>query len=366
MNILQLTVHFSPNIGGVETHLDDLCKALIDRKLKVFVLTYRPLEADTAWKIYEKKNQLEILRLPWVKGFFYKFIKYPLMEFIYLFPGLFILTPFIIFYKKIDVIHAHGIVAGFVGVFWGKILRKKIVISTHSIYGFPEKGFYKKFVCGIFSNASYCLVLSKQSKRELERLGVSSKKIIKFTYWIDLLNFKKINGAKKILGWQGFNVLFVGRLIEEKGIKELLKSAETWDRRIKLNIIGTGPFSSKIKILSSKNSNINFLGVIDQKKLPLYYSGVDLLIVPTVSEEGFGRVIIESLACGTPVIASSREGIYEVMDEQVGRFMDADNTITSLFKDRTILKELADNCRPFVERRYSEKNVKEIIKTYNK
>ena len=55
--VLQLTVHFSPNIGGVETHLDDLVKALVKRKWEVFVLAYQPLVAKKGWKLYEKDGR---------------------------------------------------------------------------------------------------------------------------------------------------------------------------------------------------------------------------------------------------------------------------------------------------------------------
>lgn len=371
MNVLQLTVHFSPNIGGVETHLNDLCAGLIKRDYKVTVLTYRPLETDTFWRLDERRKGLEIIRLPWIRGLFNEFIRFPLLEFFYLFPGLFIAAPFIINFKKIDVIHAHGIIAGLIGVFWGKILRKRIVISTHSIYGFPEKGFYRNFAFWIFNNAAFCLTLSEQSKKELKGLGISNKKIAKFTYWIDLLNFRKIKNAKIILKWSSFNILFVGRLVVEKGIEELLKSVTKWDKSIILNIVGSGPLENKIRLYAKKNCNVRFLGSISQDKLPLYYNAADLLVVPSLSEEGFGRVILESLACGTPVVAAKKEGISEAMDETVGKLIDINSEgitreVNALFKNRAVLRKLADESRGFAERRYSEKNVEEIIKTYSK
>ncbi len=371
MNVLQLSVHFSPNIGGVETHLDNLCEELIKRDYKVTVLTYRPLETDVIWRLHESKNGLEIIRLPWVRGLFNKFIGFPLLEFFYLFPGLFITAPFIISFKKIDVIHAHGLIAGLIGVFWGKIFRIKVVISIHSIYGFPEKGLYKNFAFWIFNNASFCLTLSEQSKKELKGLGISNKKIAKFTYWIDLLNFRKITRAKAILKWSGFNALFVGRLVSEKGIDELLKSVTSWDKSIILNIVGSGPLENKIRLYSKKNVQCRFFGIISQDKLPLYYSAADLLVVPSLSEEGFGRVILESLACGTPVVAAKKEGISEAMDETVGRLIDINpegitREVNALFKNRSSLRKLADGSRGFAERRYSERNVEEIIKSYSK
>lgn len=370
MIVLQLTAHFRPNIGGLETHLDDLCEVLIEKNINVIVLTYSPLHTKTSWKVHEKKTGLEIIRVPWIPNLFYAFIKLPFLEFIYLLPGLFFVTPLIIFLKKIEVIHAHGLVAGFIGVFWGRFFRKRVIISTHSIYSFPEKGLYRNFVSWIFNNASFILGLSERSVAEIISLGSPRKKVGKFTYWVDLNNFRKIDDAKKLLGWgNDFNALFVGRLVEEKGVNELLDALKILDKKIKINICGSGPLSKKIQLLSTKFKNLNFLGVINKDQLPVYYSASDILIIPSISEEGFGRVIIESLACGTPVLGSNRGAIPEAIDSSVGFLFDVNKEdikkkLEYLYYHQQELRKLSKNCRNFAERRYSKKNVETIIKAY--
>lgn len=217
MKILQITSHFKPNIGGVETHLDDLVKGLVKKRFDVFVLTYRPLVTKAEWKIFERSNKLSICRVPWFPGFFYRFVHNPMAEFIYLLPGLFIAAPFVIFLEKPDVIHSHGLVAGFTAVFWGKIFRIKVITTTHSIYNFPSgseavwaDGLYTRFAKWIFSNSHMVLTLSKQSAGEIEKLGVDKSKIIVFRYWVDLNRFriKDIKSqVKEKLGW-GKNLLY--------------------------------------------------------------------------------------------------------------------------------------------------------------
>lgn len=370
MKVLQLTAHFRPNVGGVETHLDDLIEALVERNWEVVVLTYRPLTTKAIWKMYERSKGVSIFRIPWIPSLFYFLISYPAIEFIYLLPGLFIMTPFVVFFSNPDVIHAHGLVAGFIAVFWGKIFRKRVIISTHSIYSFPKKGLYASFAKWIFKNADFSMGLSKQAVNEITGLGVDKSKVDNFTYWIDLKKFKKILNARVSLGWKdSFVVLFVGRLITEKGINELLDAAKIWDKNIKLMLIGTGPLAENIKNTSNNYKNITFLGVVNQDKLPLYYSASDILIVPSVSEEGFGRVIIESLACGTPVIGSSRGAISEAITNEVGKIIDISpekikETVELLFHDQGILEKLKIRCRTFAERRYSEKNAEKIIEKY--
>lgn len=370
MKVLQLTVHLFPNVGCVETHLSNLFNALIKRDWKVFVLAYQPLSTKTNWKMFENEKNLTILRIPWLRGFFEKLVHFPIIEFIYLIPGLFFLTPFIMISYRPNVIHAHGISAAVSAVFWGKLFNIRTVISLHSIYAFPKKGLYHDFVKLIFENCDFILSLSKKSNEEVQSLGINKQKTNVFTYWVDLLNFKRIPSAKKTLNWEKkFIVLFVGRLIQEKGIKELIEAASMWNKNINLVIIGSGLLESYAKEKIRAFKNISFVGKVDQDNLQMYYGGADCLIVPSTSEEGFGRVIIESLACQTPVIASKRGAISEAMDKTVGAFIEITpenikNEIEALYKNQLLLKKWSANARLFAERRYSESNVTTIIEAY--
>lgn len=370
MKVLQITVHLFPNIGGVETHLNDLFNSLIKRGWEVFALAYQPLSTKTNWNIFEKDKNSTILRIPWIRGFFEKLINFPSLEFVYLVPGLFFVTPFVILFYQPQVLHAHGLSAAVSAVFWGKVFKIRRIISLHSIYSFPKKGLYSNFVKLLFRNCDTVLSLSKKSNEEIEALGVVKEKIKVFTYWIDLEKFKAITGAKEKLKWKDrFVVLFVGRLIKEKGLDVLLESVKTWNNNIKMVIIGSGPLEQEILRQAVGNKHIQFLGRQSQADLPLFYSAADCLIIPSTSEEGFGRVIIEALACGTPVIAADRGGIPEAMDETVGRLIDVTpekikDTLDYFYNHPEELNKLSRATRKFVERRYSESNAATIIKAY--
>lgn len=366
MKVLQLTVHYSPNIGGVETHLSDLVKALTDKDFKVIVLTYRPLMTLASWKLFENSKNLTVIRIPYIRGLFYKFIDNPLSSFVYLIPGLFIALPLCLLFQRPDVIHTHGLVGGFVGIFWGRIFGIRTITTTHNIYNFPKTGLYRKFAKSIFSNSDHVLTLSEQSRSEIASLGVSIKKITRFTYWIDLNKFKKQKVTNK-----NFNILFVGRLVEIKGVKILVESAKKWNKNINLLIAGDGPLKGYVKKASQTNKNIKFLGKLTQNELPHYYSNASLLIVPSTNEEGFGRVIIESLACGTPVIGANKGGIPEAIDETVGELINVSedsikNSVEKFYKNRGKLDKLTKNTRKFAVIKYSEKNVEQIINSYTK
>jgi glycosyltransferase involved in cell wall biosynthesis len=362
--VLIVSIAFLPNVGGIETHFDDLVSALSKRNWHVDVLTYKPITTNIKAGIFEKRNaKIRIFRVPWFGGFFYKLVSNPVLEFLYLFPGLFVVLPFyLIVNRKVNMIHSHGLIAGAISVFWGKLFGKRVITTTHSIYDFPQKGLYRKFAKYIFDTSDVVLTLSKQSKKEIEKLGIKKTKVKVFTYWIDLKKFKPIKNAKKKLGWENkFVVLFVGRLVEEKGVNELLEAAKLWNKNITLVIAGTGPLEEKIRNPKSEIRNLIYLGKVDNKKLPI--------IVPSTHEEGFGRVILESLACGTPVIGAKRGAIPEAMDETVGELIDVTSenlikTVENFKSNPSKLKRYTKNARRYAVKKYSERNVESIIKTY--
>lgn len=367
--ILIVSIGFSPNVGGIETHFDDLVKALNEKNWKTWVLTYKPITTNVKASFYEQRgSNIKIYRIPWFSNLFYKLVKNPVAEFLYLTPGLFFSLPIFLLFKgkNIKTIDSHGLVAGFVSVFWGKIFGKRVITTTHSIYNFPKKGLYRNFAFWIFNTSDRVLTLSQQSKKEIERLDVPQNKISRFTYWIDLNLFKKVDNAKRILKWdKKFAVLFVGRLVPEKGILELLKSTSTWNKKIFLAIAGVGPLSALIK----NQENILYLGSLKQSELPIYYSATDLLIVPSVHEEGFGRVILESLACETPVLASNRGAIPEALDLSVGKLINISpetlkKEVEYFYNNPQELKGLSKNTRKYAVRNFSEKNIDQIIKNF--
>ncbi|MFC6978701.1 glycosyltransferase family 4 protein [Microbulbifer taiwanensis] len=104
--------------------------------------------------------------------------------------------------------------------------------------------------------------------------------------------------------------VFVGRLSEEKGVNVLI---DAWKNiNFPLKIIGEGPLES---IVSNKSADsLEFLGRQDRRSTLDFMRNADFIIVPSLCYETFGVVIIESFACGTPVIAS-RLGSFETMIE---------------------------------------------------
>lgn len=118
-------------------------------------------------------------------------------------------------------------------------------------------------------------------------------------------------------------VLYCGRIIPEKGIKELLEAFDLIrDEKIKLLLIGNvdfsvnsvTEFSATIKEMVRNNPNVIMLGYIPNNQLPEYYAMSDIQVVPSICQEGAGLVAVEGMAAGLPLIVTQSGGMVEYVN----------------------------------------------------
>jgi glycosyltransferase involved in cell wall biosynthesis len=107
--------------------------------------------------------------------------------------------------------------------------------------------------------------------------------------------------------------LFVGRLTEEKGVRSLLRAWEDANNSIRLKICGDGPLMEEVKSASEKNPKVEYVGRRPLAEVLELMGQASALIFPSLWYEGFPRTIVESLACGTPVIASDLGSMKELI-----------------------------------------------------
>ena len=250
-SVLILTPFFRPNIGGVETYLNDLCVYLTKQEFKVFVVTYQPLTTRARGLKVEEKNGLVIHRISWFgHNWFHKFEPYPLLEFIYLTPCLFLYTFFFLLrnHKRINVIHAQGLTAAFITKFLAKIFKKRTVMSTCAVYNLQRRPAIAKAFKWILSGFDKILPLANYSRDELIYSGIHTDNLNTYHLWVDQTKYTPCNkkrSQRKINLENKFTVLFVGRLIQQKGVEILLEVAVI-DKQIKFVFIGDdGPLIKK-------------------------------------------------------------------------------------------------------------------------
>jgi glycosyltransferase involved in cell wall biosynthesis len=165
-----------------------------------------------------------------------------------------------------------------------------------------------------------------------------------------------------------FTVGFVGRLVEEKGGALLLDGLAQLDGAWHLDIIGDGPEGSALLNQARRLGIAERVtcGTLPSTRMPGYYQGIDVLVVPSLTranwKEQFGRVIVEAMACGIPVIGSSSGAIPEVIGD-AGLIFPEGNVAALVDRLRQVLRspevrrDLATRGRQRVLERYTQAQI---------
>ena len=195
-NILMISSCFSPNVGGLETHLDGVCEYLVEKGHKVFVITYQPLTTRAKGPKVEKKGNMEIYRMQWFGyNWRHKLERYTTLLFLYEFPCLFVKS-FLFFLrhrKEIDVIDAQGLVTAFVARILAKVFNKRSVVSIHAIFGFERRPIVAKVVKWTLSSFDVILPFAQKTKDELVAIGLPEERIKLYISWVDLDIFRPLD-----------------------------------------------------------------------------------------------------------------------------------------------------------------------------
>lgn len=321
--ILILSPFFSPNIGGVETHLDDWASYLAEHGVPAWVVTFQPLTVKAKGPGYEERGTVRILRFQWIGGgLFHHLEKIPVLQFLYLTPALLFSALWFFFTRRqnVGVIHAHGLNAAFVGWVLKKSFGLPCVLSTHAVYAYSPASFTGRVSNWIIKRLDRVICLSDASCNQMKAYGVVSEKIGRFRYWVDQDLFcpgDKADARRALNLGEGFTVLFVGRLIPIKGADILLQIAARrpeW----KFLFVGTGPMEAQLKRANETYENVWFFGGRLNSEVARFFRACDVFVIPSQYEEGFGRVIIEALSCGCPVVGSDCGGVREALAEGRG------------------------------------------------
>jgi L-malate glycosyltransferase len=126
-----------------------------------------------------------------------------------------------------------------------------------------------------------------------------------------------------------FTVGFVGRFVPEKGIDVLLDAARRLAPAVRVRLIGNGPLRVQLEALAgSAGAEVTFIAPVPPDQLPALYRQLDVLVLPSratpVWKEQFGRVLVEAMACGVPVVGSDSGAIPEVIGDAGLTFAEGD------------------------------------------
>ncbi|WP_332876004.1 glycosyltransferase family 4 protein [Massilia sp. S19_KUP03_FR1] len=258
-----------------------------------------------------------------------------------------------------DAIDAHYFYPdGVAAVMLGKYFNKPVVITARGtdINLIPQFALPRKMIMWAAERASGIVTVCQALKEEITGLGVVNKNIVALRNGVDLQRFQPTDraAARAALGITAFTILSVGLLDPRKAhdipIRALVELPD-----VRLMIAGSGPDLKKLQDLAAQigvNDRVTFLGPIAQTALAQYYNAADVLVLAS-SREGWANVLLESMACGTPVIASNVWGTPEVVNApEAGLLMD-ERTPASLAASVRLLR--ANYPDHGATRRYAER-----------
>lgn len=228
----------------------------------------------------------------------------------------------------VDVIDSHyfypdGVVASWIG----KKLNIPVMVTARGsdINVIPHNNTARKRIVKAMNNVQVNAAVSKALVNEMVKLAPSANVPVVLRNGVDLKVFTP-EAVKPILPCDIEEdeklIISVGNLVELKG-HHLVIEALTLVAKIKLIIIGDGPMRPELErqvIDLNLQERVFFTGNIQQYELPGYYAAADALVLAS-SREGMPNVLLESLACGTPVVATDVGGCREVVDQCVGRIL---------------------------------------------
>jgi teichuronic acid biosynthesis glycosyltransferase TuaC len=214
---------------------------------------------------------------------------------------------------------------GAAGVRLGRLSRAPscVIIGGSDVLLMTRRRSQRRRVQAVLEATDAVITVNEHLKDAVVRMGVRATKVHVWRQGIDRGRFQPGSRllARQTLGIPGRDqaIVWVGRMVPVKGLDILLDSLALLQSRgvtFHLYLIGDGPargdLTSQAQALGM-SSHVTFVGPKLHDELPDWYRAADLTVLPSRSE-GLPNVLRESLACGTPFVASNVGGISEIAD----------------------------------------------------
>jgi len=355
MNILQILPML--DVGGVETGTVDFSRELAKRGHGVIVVSGGGRMVKDLADINVRHIKLPVYK----KSLFTVFAMVKKLE-------------YILKEERIDIVHARSRVPAIIAFFASRHTDASFITTAHGYYS-------THLLSRIMSWGKFVIVASNIIGRHMiEDFGVPHERIRFVPRGVDLerFRFKAIDTSQHKTEYR---IGVVGRITPIKGHSFFLQAIARAIRifpKVKILIVGDAPkdkpeYKDSLSRLTRQlgiEKFVEFLG--SRHDIPRVMSELDLLVLPSVGQEAFGRVIIEAGASGVPVIATRIGGAVDIIEDgktgllvEPGNIMEMVNSIIKLLQDRPFAKNIAIEARKKVEKEYSLiRMAEDTIKVY--
>lgn len=372
MKILMLTWEYPPRVvGGISKVVYDLSHKMVKEGNEVTVVTYR--DGDNV-KYYENDKGVEVYRVDNYMIRPNNFIDW-IMQLNF---NMITKTNEIINKNgKFDVIHAHDWLVAYSAKSIKESYNIPLISTIHATESGRNSGIHDETQRYINDSewmltyeSSEVIVNSNYMKNEVQRLfGLPYDKINVIPNGVNLQLFSNVNIDYDFRRQYAMDnekiILYVGRLVYEKGIQNLIAAMpKILDRYhdSKLIICGRGgmidELREQVKYLGIENK-VYFAGYCDSKKMQKMYKCADVAVFPSTYEP-FGIVAIESMLSGTPTIVSDVGGLNEIVEHGVtgmksyaGNANSIADSVLSLLFDPKLCANISQNAIKKVKENYN-------------
>lgn len=227
--------------------------------------------------------------------------------------------------EQFDLIHAHWLIPqGLIAALSLLITRQKIPLlcTSHGgdLYALRGK-ILERLKRWIMDKSAALTVVSKAMKKTVVDMSVDPAKVEVIPMGVDL---KGLFTPDPRVQRKTDELLFVGRLVEKKGVHFLLEAMSAVLKKhpsVRLILAGSGPMEQELRQQAGRlhlSERVDFLGMVAQTQLPALYQRATLAIFPFVvaksgDQEGFGLVQVEAMGCECPVIAGDLPAIHDII-----------------------------------------------------
>lgn len=376
MRLLFISTLYPPYIiGGAEISTQLLCEALVKAGHNVSVIT---TTNETSYT--DEINGVHVHYIK-QKNIYWKYPsreKKPLSKLVFhtidIYNFLYVNEiKRIIFNLKPDIIHTQNL-CGISTFIWDLAEKIKIPL-VHTLRDYylmcPKQSMTTKNGISCTSQCRICYVYSVPKRRLSAKVnavvGISKfilNKHLDNGYFKNSLTSLCIANSVKpaclIKDEKKYKIGYIGRISEEKGVEIFIEAfIKAGSSKYKLEIAGSGK-EKYVNYLKGKYSSekISFLGNVSADG---FYNKIDLLVVPSIWDEPFGRVVIESYSYGVPVFVSNMGGLPELVKEYTGRVFSIESAneltslLTSFFNDELTFDKKRILCE--ASRYYTEESI---------
>lgn len=237
--------------------------------------------------------------------------------------------------QKVGVVHAHWMIPQ--GLLAALFFRGPILVTSHGadVYALDGRLFdaLRRFVIG---RAAAVTAVSRAMMDSLAKKGCDPKKIIVRSMGIDLEAAFSLDTS---LVRSSHEILFVGRLVEKKGVTFLLDAMRhvlAAKPDATLTIIGFGPEETRLRAKAGVlglSGRVQFAGAVSHADLPTYFHRAAVCVAPFVEassgdKEGLGLVVAEAIGCGCPVVVGKVPAVLDVVGSDYELLVDPRDTMS--------------------------------------